>query len=155
MGLGNGVGSTGIWMCDWVLLGSFSPLYGLIPGVRHFLSNKPSRSLFSCWGEVTKWPLRMILPCQSQQRQTKQRVCFDCAIPGDVCLPTQLEIPSLGFLRRIRDIIWSITEFHGAEKNTFNIKSDFKVWAKMSFALHCTSPQRGQVQFIEQNYWPL
>lgn len=59
VGLDSGVGLTRMQMFNPVLLGSPSSLYGLTPSIWHFLS------LFSCGGELTKWPLRILLPCKS------------------------------------------------------------------------------------------
>lgn len=57
-GLSSGVGRTGMRIVNPVLLGSFSSLYGLIPIVWHFLSDKSSWSLFSCGREAYKMVLK-------------------------------------------------------------------------------------------------
>lgn len=94
-----------------------------------------SRAILGLWAIIFQ-PLLLTttLPCllkakQNTTKQTKQRVCFDCYSLRCV-FDHQLKILSLGFLRRIRDMIWTIIELPEAEKNAFNIKSDFKIWAK-------------------------
>lgn len=88
--------------------------------------------------------LHSTLPLTKKTKQTKWRVWL-CDIPWDAFSTLNWKY-QVGVLEKN----WQYDSCHETEKDTFNIKSYLKMWAKC-FLLYCfTLPKRGQVQIPEE-----